>query len=84
VLQPIMEQHEWLAREPDRDLTPDDDAPADDERARIMALLGPAPVQIDDLVRLANSSPAIVRMVLLELEIAGRLERHGGGLVSLI
>jgi len=24
-----------------------------------------------------------VRMVLLELEIAGRLERHGGGLVSL-
>jgi DNA processing protein len=35
-------------------------------------------------VRLANSSPAIVRVVLLELEIAGRLERHGGGLVSLI
>jgi DNA processing protein len=84
VLQPIMEQHEWFAREPERDLTPDDDAPADDERARIVALLGPAPLQIDDLVRLANSSPAIVRMVLLELEIAGRLERHGGGLVSLI
>jgi DNA processing protein len=40
--------------------------------------------QIDDLVRLAKSSPAVVRMVLLELEIAGRLERHGGGLVSLI
>jgi DNA processing protein len=39
-------------------------------------------VSIDDLVRLAKSSPAAVRMVLLELEIAGRLERHGGGLVS--
>jgi DNA processing protein len=52
--------------------------------ARIVALLGPAPVQIDDLVRLAKSSPAVVRMVLLELEIAGRIERHGGGLVSLI
>jgi hypothetical protein len=25
----------------------------------------------------------VARMVLLELEIAGRLERHGGGLVSL-
>jgi hypothetical protein len=25
----------------------------------------------------------VVRMVLLELEIAGRLERQGGGLVSL-
>jgi DNA processing protein len=28
--------------------------------------------------------PRTVRMVLLELEIAGRLERHGGGLVSLV
>jgi DNA processing protein len=27
---------------------------------------------------------AIVRTVLLELELAGRLERHGGGLVSLV
>jgi predicted Rossmann fold nucleotide-binding protein DprA/Smf involved in DNA uptake len=52
-------------------------------RARIVALLGPTPVQIDDLVRLSKSSPAAVRMVLLELEIAGRLERHGGSLVSL-
>jgi DNA processing protein len=25
-----------------------------------------------------------VRAVLLELELAGRLERHGGGLVSMI
>ena len=55
-----------------------------DERSRIVALLGPTPVVLDDLVRLSGSSPAIVRTVLLELEIAGRLERHGGGLVSLI
>jgi DNA processing protein len=84
VLQPIMEQHELFAREPDRDILPDDGEPADDERARIVSLLGPAPVQIDDLVRLAKPSPAVVRVVLLELEIAGRIERHGGGLVSLI
>ena len=37
-----------------------------------------------DLVRLSGSSPAIVRVVLLELELAGRLERHGGALVSLL
>ena len=88
VLQPIMEEKELPAREPE----PIDEAradgdevePAADERARIVGLLGPAPVQIDDLVRLAKSSPAVVRMVLLELEIAGRLERHGGGLVSLV
>lgn len=58
--------------------------PDTDERARIVALLGPAPVSLDDLVRLSKSSPAIVRTVLLELEIAGRLERHGGAMVSLI
>ncbi|MBO0716404.1 MAG: DNA-protecting protein DprA, partial [Rhizobiales bacterium] len=58
--------------------------PAPDERANVIALLSPAPVSIDDLIRLSGSSPRIVRMVLLELEIAGRIERHGGGLVSLI
>jgi DNA processing protein len=39
-------------------------------------------VLIDDLVRLSKGSPSAVRMVLLELEMAGRIERHGGGLVS--
>jgi DNA processing protein len=86
VLAPIMEEKVFSLREPDG---PDGDAgggaePAAEERARIILLLGPAPVQLDDLVRLSNSSPTIVRMVLLELEIVGRLERHGGGLVSLV
>jgi DNA processing protein len=58
--------------------------PATDERARIVDLLGPTPVSIDDLVRLSQSSPATVRTVLLELKIADRLERHGGGMVSLV
>jgi len=65
-----------------------DDGPLDDEpqasdRARIVGLLGPSPVGIDDLVRLSGTSAAVVRTVLLELELAGRLERHGGGMVSL-
>ena len=55
-----------------------------DARQRIIGLLGPTPVPVDDLVRLAGSSPAGVRVVLLELELAGRLERHGGALVSLL
>lgn len=58
--------------------------PGADERVRIITLLGPTPVSIDDLVRLSRTSPTIVRTVLLELEIAGRLERHGAGLVSLL
>jgi len=61
-------------------LTEDPDA---DVRAHITRLLGPSPVSIDDLIRIAGISPAIVRMVLLELELAGRLERHGASLVSL-
>jgi DNA processing protein len=58
--------------------------PAASDRARIVGLLGPTPIGIDDLIRMANASPAIVRTVLLELELAGRLERHGGGLISMI
>jgi DNA processing protein len=54
------------------------------ERGRIAGLLGPTPVSIDDLIRLSGSSAAVVRAVLLELELAGRLERQGGGLVSLV
>jgi DNA processing protein len=53
-------------------------------RTDIAGLLGPTPVAIDDLVRLSGASPAMVRRVLLELELAGRIERHGGGLVSSI
>src|SRR5262245_20139433 len=68
--------------EPDEEYSDAD--PDAGERARIVALLGPTPVLLDDLIRMAGSSPAIVRTVLLELELAGRLERHGGGMVSLI
>ncbi len=67
----------------------DDDAPLDFEidptvRSSIVALLGPSPVSLDDLIRMSGLSPALVRTALLELELAGRLERHGGGLVTLI
>ncbi len=51
--------------------------------ARIAALLGPSPVTIDDLARLSDTSVADIRMILLDLELEGRLERHGGNLVSL-
>jgi DNA processing protein len=45
--------------------------------------LGPTALDIDDLVRLSGASVASVRIILLELELAGRLERQGGGLVAL-
>jgi len=86
VLGPILgESAPASAREPDEVPVPTPlSDPVAEERARITQLLGPTPVGMDDLVRLSGSSPAMVRTVLLELEIAGRLERHGGGLVSLL
>lgn len=85
-LEPILGRGLDLPAEepPGEDPTPLDAEPAEDERNRIIALLGPTPASLDDLVRLSRSRPAIVRMVLLELEIAGRLERHGAGLISLV
>lgn len=54
------------------------------DRTRVLSLLSPVPTGIDDLIRLSGASAATVRIVLLELELAGRLDRHGGALVSLI
>jgi predicted Rossmann fold nucleotide-binding protein DprA/Smf involved in DNA uptake len=86
VLEPILGRGLDLpAQEPAQETPgPLETEPGEDERSRIIALMGPTPAAIDDLVRLSQSSPAIVRTVLLELEIAGRLERHGGGLISLL
>jgi DNA processing protein len=50
----------------------------------LIALLGPSPIAVDDLVRQSGLPIRVVQMTLLELEIAGRLERHGGNAVSLL
>ncbi len=54
------------------------------ERHEIIALLGPVPVAADELIRQSGISLPIRQTVLLELELAGRLERHAGGRISLI
>jgi DNA processing protein len=58
-------------------------APADDDRARVLELLGPSPAAIDDLVRQSGAGPRTVQVVLLELELAGRLDRRDDGRVAL-
>jgi DNA processing protein len=80
-VEPIIGRPIELRESGEDPLAPDPDA---GDRARIVDLLGPTPVLLDDLIRMAGVSPAIARTVLLELELAGRLERHGGGLVSLL
>jgi DNA processing protein len=80
---PIMERPLALPLREDDGDTFDPDPQAHD-REQLVSLLGPSPVSIDDLIRISGMAPSVVRTLLLELELAGRLERHGGGLVSLL
>jgi DNA processing protein len=68
--------------EPAFDEAPDE--PERDERARLVEALSPIPTALDDLVRHTGLSARGVRTLLLELDLAGRLERHSGGAVSLV
>ena len=51
--------------------------------ALVEELLGPSPVPVDEIIRLSGASSGAVQMALLELDLAGRLDRHAGGRVSL-
>jgi DNA processing protein len=53
-------------------------------RETVAGLLNGTPVPVDELIRQSALPPAAVQTVLLELELAGRLERHAGGKVSLV
>jgi DNA processing protein len=46
--------------------------------------LGPTPVKVDDLLRRCQLSPAAVLAVLLELELAGRVETLPGNRFALL
>ena len=49
----------------------------------VESLLGPSPVPVDEIMRLSGAPSGAVQMALLELDLAGRLDRHAGGKVSL-
>jgi DNA processing protein len=53
-------------------------------RDTILTALGPTPVDLDELIRFSDADTRSVHVVLLELELAGRLERHRGNKVSLL
>ena len=57
-----------------------------DENARtvIVNAMGGAPVEIDDIIRHTGYPAQTVYLILLELDLAGRIQRHSGGLVSFI
>ncbi|MEM7214257.1 MAG: DNA-processing protein DprA [Pseudomonadota bacterium] len=53
-------------------------------REKIISALGPSPVLIDDILEFTGATPGELHLTLLELSLAGKLERHPGGLVSTI
>jgi DNA processing protein len=63
---------------------PPSPAEANNARTQVLDLLGPSPVPIDELLRQAEVSAAALAEVLLELDLAGRLERLPGNRVALI
>lgn len=73
---PVAEEPE---RQEGRSMLPPDES----DRSLIVDALGPTPVEIDDIIRHTGLPASSVYLVLLELDIAGRLHRHPGGFVSL-
>jgi len=51
-------------------------------RDRLLQALGPSPVDLDELIRFADGDTRSVHIILLELELAGRIERHAGNKIS--
>ena len=64
--------------------TPPDPDLVASARGGIEKSFGAAPTPVDEIIRNCQSSLPVVSWVLLELELAGRLERHPGNKVSLI
>ena len=60
-----------------------DDGGEADRRA-VIDLMGMTYVSVDELVSQSGASQSVAQMVLLELELAGKLERGAGGKVRLV
>jgi DNA processing protein len=72
IVSPLVEMH------------PVDDDDLSHAREMIIPSLSSAPVTVDEIVRQCQLSPAVVSMILVELELAGRMERHPGNRISLL
>jgi DNA processing protein len=50
---------------------------------RVLAALGPTPLAVDELIRECDAAAPEMQAVLLELELAGRIDRQPGNRVCL-
>lgn len=63
---------------------PADEDTLGDARASVVEALGPTPAPLDAIIRDLGLPPNVVLTILLELELAGRLERQPGNMVALL
>lgn len=63
-------------------LAPPAESDSDKARTLLIERLSPSPTAVDELVRQTELPPALVASALLELELAGRIERHPGNRVA--
>ncbi|WP_319414224.1 DNA-processing protein DprA [uncultured Cohaesibacter sp.] len=68
---------------PDASGQPPASEPEETSKNRFIQSLSLTPIAIDDLVRQSSLTMGQVQLLLLELDLAGRLERHGNQTVSL-
>lgn len=64
--------------------TDDDPQMFDEARDAVLSVLSTTPVAIDDLIREGGLTVALAQTVLLELELAGRVQRLPGNRVALL
>jgi DNA processing protein len=87
VLNPILGRvFQETGPEPDDIDEPDPDFSNNESehlRSKLLELLAPSPVEVDELIRQARAPAGAVAMALLELELAGLVRRHAGNRVSL-
>jgi DNA processing protein len=86
VLRPMLGQDFCEPDGPRRTVPPLDTATAEREADRVRAAveekLGPSPVEVDELIRQCEAPAAAVLTVILELELAGRVQRHPGNRIA--
>lgn len=68
----------------EHDTAPVEIAEPESARGRVIEALGPSPIEVDEVIRFTGLASSEVQLVLIELDLAGRIERHAGGRVSLI
>ena len=87
VIEDLSEMPRRALAEPDEEIfiqPPEESEGLDRARNAVIEALGPSPVSVDEIIRSLGLPAGTVRSILLELELAGRLERQPGNFVTLI